>query len=154
MHRSIRWLVVLLILAACRQTRSETSYADQPDSAARLGGAGLQDREPGVEFEAPRLIPAIRAQITEFEDRNGATEGNLMVFRDGVGTLVNAMETDLHRVGARDNGTFAALSDSIIREFGGAGDLMAISPEEGLQVAARVKRLIALYEELMRSAAN
>jgi hypothetical protein len=154
MHRSIRWLVVLLVLAACRSTRSETNRADGLDSAARVGGGGLQDREPGVEYEAPRLIPAIRAQITEIEDRNGAKEGNLIALRNGIGTLVNAMETDLHRVGARDDGTFAALSDSIMREFGGAGDEATILPEVGHQVAARVRRLIGLYEERMRTAAN
>jgi len=142
--RSIRWLILLLILAACRETRSESERDGAPDVAAGAGGAELKDDEPGVEFEAPRLIPSIRAQIIELENAEGATEGSLAAFRNGVGTLVSAMRADLDRVGATDTGDFHALSDTVRHQVAGdAGD--AIS---------RVERLIEIYGAKMRETAD
>jgi hypothetical protein len=144
MYRSICWLLLPLILAACRETRSESGPGAAPDVAARAGGAQPEGNEPGVEFEAPRLIPAIRAQIIEIEDPEGATETNLAAFRSGVGILVNAMRADLDRVGATDTGDFYALGDSVLRKVGdGPGE-----------VVGQVQRLIEMYEERMRKAAN
>jgi hypothetical protein len=108
------------------------------------GGAELGDNEPGVEFEAPRLIPAIRAQIIELEDPERATEGSLAAFRNGVETLVSAMQADLNRVGTTGSEDFYALSDSVRRKTAGA-------PGE---VVTQVERLIEIYEERMRKAAN
>jgi hypothetical protein len=144
MYRSVCWLLLLLVLAACRETRSESAPGGAPTVAAKTGGAELEGNEPGVEFEAPRLIPAIRAQIIEIEDPEGATEANLAAFKTGVGTLVNAMRADLDRVGATDTGDFYALGDSVLRKVGdGAGD-----------VVGQVERLIQMYEEGMRKAAT
>ena len=144
MYRSICWLLLPLILAACRETRSESAPGGAPDVAARAAGAELEGNEPGVEFEAPRLIPAIRAQIIEIEDPEGATEANLAAFKSGVGTLVNAMRADLSRVGATDTSDVYALGDSVLRKVGhGPGDAVG-----------QVERLIEMYEEGMRRAAN
>jgi len=148
MYRSVCWLLLLLILAACRETRSESGPGGAPDITARTGGAELEGNEPGVEFEAPRLIPAIRAQIIEIEDPEGATEGNLAAFKRGVGTLVIAMRADLNRVGATDTGVFYALGDSVLRKLGdGAGDSAG-------DVVGQVERLIETYDEGMRKAAD
>jgi hypothetical protein len=143
-YRSVRWIILLLILAACRETRSESGRDGAPDVTARTGGAEPEGSEPGVEFEAPRLIPAIRAQIIEIEDPEGATEGNPAAFRRGVGTLVNAMRADLTRVGATDTGGFYALGDSVLRKLGG----------DAGAVVSQVERLIEIYEEGMRKAAD
>lgn len=149
MFRSVPSLILLMAIAltaigACRQTGSDANRAGVPDAATRTGSAEREGGEPGVEFEAPRLIPAIRARMTEIEDPEGAREGNLTAFKNGVGTLVNAMQADLRRVGVTDTGDFYALSDSVMREIAdGAGD-----------VAAQVERLIGIYEERMRKAAN
>jgi hypothetical protein len=151
MYRSLGWLTVLLVLAGCRQTRSEAGRDDSPDLANRTGSAELDDSEAGVEFEAPRLIPAVRAQITQVSEPEGATEGNLTAFRNGVGALVNAMEADLNRIGASDTDLFYELSDSVMREFGGgAGEMVSIPPEKRRVAVANVERLIGVYEELMR----
>jgi hypothetical protein len=113
------------------------------DVATGTGRAGHEDQEAGVEFDAPRLIPGVRAQISEIEGPAGADEGNLTAFRNGVGALVNAMKADLNRVGVTDSGYFYVLSDSVLRGIaGGAGDL------------AQVERLIGIYEERMRKAVN
>lgn len=103
--------------------------------------AERQGSEAGVEFDAPRLIPAIRAQIREIEDPERASEGNLTAFKNGVGTPLSAMQADLNQVGVTDTVTFYARSDSITRDRGvGAGD-----------VVAQVERLIEIYEEKMRT---
>lgn len=156
MRSSFLWLTLLLVLAGCREPRSETpGRAHAPEVGATPGGAESAKAEPGVEFEAPRLIPGIRAQITEIQNPQGATEGNLTAFKNGVGTLIDAMEADLNRLGVTDTGDFSALGDSIGRELGGgAGTTAAISPEQGRQAAARVERLIGMYEERMRKAAR
>ena len=147
MYRSVCWLL-LLILAACRETRSESASGGAPDVAARTGGAELVGNEAGVEFEAPRLVPAIRAQIIEIEDPEGTTEGNLAAFKRGVATLVTAMRADLNRVGATDTGDFYPLGDSVLRKLGdGAG-------EGAADVVGQVERLIEMYEEGMRRAAD
>jgi len=144
MYRSGCWILLLLIVAACRETRPESGPGGAPDVTARTGSTGFEGDEPGVEFEAPRLIPAIRARIIEIEDPEGATEGNLAGFRSGVGTLVKAMRADLTRVGATDTGAFHALGDSVLRKIGdGAGDAVGM-----------VERLIEMYEEGMRKAAD
>jgi hypothetical protein len=144
MYRSICWLLLPLVLAACRETRSESRPRGASDVATRAAGTELEGNEPGVEFEAPRLIPAIRAQIIEIEDPQGATEANLAAFRTGIGTLVNAMRSDLDRVGATDTSDAYALADSVLRNVGdGPGE-----------VVGQVERLIEMYEEGMRRAAN
>jgi hypothetical protein len=155
MYRSVRWLPLLLALAGCRETGSEADRTRMPDVAARTGSAELEDREAGLEFEAPRLIPTVRAQIGEIKDPEGATEGNITAFRNGTAALVSAMEADLNRVGAMDAGEFRLLSDSLLREIGGgAGSTPDISPEKARQAAAQVERLIRIYEERMRKVAN
>ena len=155
MYRSVWWLPLLLVLAGCRETGSEGDRTRLPDVGARAGSAELEDREAGVEFEAPRLIPAIRAQIGEIETPNGATEGNITAFRNGTAVLASAMEADLNRVGAMDAGEFRGLSDSVLREIGGgASDTPDISPEKARQAAAQVERLIRIYEERMRKVAH
>ena len=144
MYRSVCWLLLLLILASCREPRPESGPGGAPDVAARPGGAELEGNEPGVEFEAPRLIPAIRAQIFEIEDPEGATGANLAAFQRGVGTLVKAMRADLNRVGATDTGDFYALGDSVLRNVGDSTGT----------VVGQVERLIQMYEEGMRKAAD
>ena len=155
MSRSVRWLTLLMVLAACRDTRSDSGGAGAPDVATRSRGAELVDSQPGVEFEARRLIPGIRAQISEVKSPDGATEGNITAFRNGVTRLASAMEADLNRVGAADIGSFSVLSDSVLREIGGgASDPPELSPEKARQAASQVERLIGIYEEQMRKAAH
>ena len=153
MSRAVTWLSLILVLA-CRESRSGVPETGTPDVAQRTGSAE-QDHEAGVEYEAPRLIPAIRAQISQIRDSGGTSEGNLTSFRNGVGTLLNAMQTDLNRVGVTDTGTFRELGDSVMRELGGGpGSPADLKPEEARPATAQVERLIGLYEERMRSVAH
>jgi hypothetical protein len=153
MSRSIGWLFLILALVACRRAVSDRDQTRRPDVANHTGSAELSDSEPGVEFEAPRLIPGIRAQMATIKEPSGRTEENLTAFKNGVGTLVNAMETDLNRVGVTDTGEFWVRSDSLMREFGsGAGDVAALPPEKVDQVLPQVEQLMAMYQERMRAA--
>jgi hypothetical protein len=152
---SVRWFTLMIILAACRETRSDSGGAGAADDAASSGSIELEDSQPGIEFEARRLIPGVRAQISEIKSPEGATEGNITAFRNGVSTLASAMEADLNRVGAADIGSFSMLSDSVLREIGGgASDPPDLSPEAARQAASQVERLIGIYEEQMRKASN
>ena len=151
MHRTAIWLALVLLLA-CRESRSGVPETGTSDVAQRTGSAEQEENEAGVEFEAPRLIPAIRQQITQLQEPQGATEGNVTAFRNGVGTLVNAMQADLNRVGVTDSGDFRALGDSVLREFGGgAGTPPELKPEDAQSAVAQVERLIGLYEQRMRA---
>ena len=154
MPRAALWLILILTVA-CRESRSGVPETGQPDVATRAGSPELDDHEAGVEFEAPRLVPAIRAQITRLREPDGSSEENLTAFRNGVGTLVSAMQADLQRVGVTDSGYFRELSDSLMRSFGGgAGSPAGLEAEEVREATAQVERLIGLYEERMRAAAR
>ena len=143
MRSALLCRTLVLILAGCGEPRSRTTGADAPEVAARSGDDKSPQAEPGVEFEAPRLIPGIRAQMMEIGNSQAPSEGNLTEFKNGVESLIEAMKADLNRVGISDTGAFRALGDSIGREIGG---------EAG--TAARVDRLIGMYEEWMRRAAH
>ena len=154
MPRAPLWLVLALGLA-CRESRSGVPETRPPDVALGAGSVELADSEPGVEYEAPRLIPAIRALIIRFQEPEGTTEENLTAFRNNVGTLVSAMQADLQRVGVTDSGYFRELNDSVIRALGGGpGTPAKVKPAEARPLGQQVERLIGLYEERMRAAAK
>ena len=151
MSRAALWLV-LALGPACRESRSGVPETGPPDVAARAGSAELEDRDAGVEFEAPRLIPAIRAQITQLREPESRREENVTAFRNNVGTMVSAMQADLQRVGVTDSGYFRELSDSVLRELGGGpGSPAEAKSAEAGSLATQVERLIGLYEERMRA---
>jgi hypothetical protein len=154
MHR-VALLSLLTLALACRESRSGAPESGTPDVAMRPGGAQVTDSEPGIEYEAPRLVPAIRAQIGQLREGGPASEENLTALRNGVGALVDAMQTDLNRVGVTDTGAFRALADSVLRTFGGgAGSPSDLSQEDARPATAQVERLIGLYEERMRQTAR
>ena len=154
MRRAAPWLALVFVLA-CRESRSGVPETGQPDVAQRTGSPELEDDEARLEYDAPRLVPAIRAQISQLQDSGQATPENLTAFRNGVGTLVNAMQADLNRVGVTDSGAFRSLGDSVMREFGGGpGSPPDLDPQDARGAIAQVERLITLYEERMRAAAK
>jgi hypothetical protein len=154
MRHSARWLALVLVLA-CRESRSGVPETGPPDVATRTGSPELEDSGAAVEYEAPRSIPGVRAQIALLQEPSGATPENVTAFRSGVGHLIDAMRADLVRFGVTDTGAFRALSDSLMREFGGGpGTLAQLEPEKVRPAIAQVERLIAMYEERMRAAAR
>ena len=154
MRHRVRWLVLLLVLA-CRESRSGVPETGPPDVALRTGSPELEDSGAAIEYEAPRLIPGIRAQMTLLQEPGGATPENITAFRNGVGHLTDAMRADLVRFGVTDTGSFRALSDSLMRELGGGpGTLAQLEPEKVRPTIAQVERLTSMYEQRMRAVAR
>jgi hypothetical protein len=149
-------LLTGLTLAACRERTAETgrtasAYSTGSDTAA---GANLQGTTAGMEYEAPRLIPGVRAQLEQYSSlARPLTDSDIANYKNTAGTLINDMQADLTRVGLADSGAFKALSDSVLNELGGGtGVPHHVSGERFSQNLARMRRLIGVYEDWMRSA--
>jgi hypothetical protein len=147
-------LLAALILPACRERAAETgrtasAYSNGGDSA---GGAGLKGTAAGVEYEAPRLIPGMRAQLELYSSPGRRlTDSDVTNYKNTAGTLINAMQADLTRVGLADSGAFKTLSDSVLNELGGGtGVPHGVSGERLSQNLAQMRRLIGVYQQWMR----
>jgi hypothetical protein len=153
--------LICLLLLGCRARPEETARAPSRDTVewADTGGPAGQPvgaARGAVEFEAPPLIPAMRAQLDQLarpEARHDPT--SLSSYSGAASRLVDAMEADLVRVGLADTGAFKLLSDSVVNDLGGGTGLADPPSAERLSVDTdRVRRLIALYENWMRQAAK
>ena len=154
-----RGLLLLAIgAAACSRERagnaSASAYTSDSDSSARE--EGMAGTNSGAELEAPRLIPAVQNQLTLMS--RGAelpSSDNLTAYKNMAGDLINSMMADLHRAGYADSGNFKALSDSILSELGGgAGTSARLDRSRLPQHVDRMQRLIRLYQQTMRKAAE
>ncbi len=149
-------LLALLLSPACRPQGSDSGQTvggTAADSAVTETGQGLGAAQGGFEFEAPRLIPGMLAHLKVVEDSRGRLdEGTTGGYRSAAGALVDAMLTDLNRVGVGDDGSFRALGDSVVNLVGeGAGDAPKADPERLLQSAALMRRAIDTYQQRMRA---
>jgi len=71
------------------------------------------------------------------------------------GDLVSSMQADLYRVGFADSGQFKALSDSVLTDIGGGtGEAAGPKPSEVKEHIPRMRRLLDLYQQTMKDAAN
>ena len=104
------------------------------------------DTAAGLEAEAPRLIPAVRAQLAQIES---GSDGNLESYRGTVGHVIDAMETDLTRSGRVDSGGFELLADSLLRELGGGARNPMPDKEAVRRSVPAVRRLLDLYQARM-----
>lgn len=157
-------LLLLLPVAGCdrRGDGAETGAAGAAaDSAAaadprtassytRGDTGGLEGTHQGAALEAPRQIPAVTTQLQQLE--SGAmplNEGNRNSHRQVIAELTDAMEADLNRVGKGSSSEFIALRDSIVSEIGGGagGAAPGPKPDELKAHTARIRRLIAMYEQ-------
>ena len=146
MRPAISLALTMVLLAACRRESSETASADRADVPPEVAPNSGGDTAVGVEAEAPRLIPAMRAQLDQVEAGSG---DNLESYRGTVSHLIDAMQADLTRSGRVDMGGFRLLADSVLRELGGgAGNPMPDRDAARRSVPA-VRRLLALYQTRM-----
>ncbi|HEX5963060.1 MAG TPA: hypothetical protein VFY42_05015 [Gemmatimonadales bacterium] len=80
---------------------------------------------------------------------------NMTAYKNLAGDLVTSMQADLYRVGHADSGQFRALSDSVLDDLGGGtGTTAGPDPSQVPQHVSRMRRLIELYQQTMRGAAN
>jgi hypothetical protein len=160
--RPVQFVALALILSACGRERPETgargTASSSPytaDSENRAREDGLEGTNSGSELEAPRLIPAVKNQL-ELMSRGSQINGeNLTAYRNLASDLVTSMQADLYRVGFADSGQFRALSDSALDDLGGGtGTAAGPEPSTVKDHVARMRRLLQLYQQTMKSAAN
>ena len=160
--RRVHLLFLALLSYACGRETPETgargSASASPytaDSDARAREDGMEGTTSGAELEAPRLIPAVKNQLELMASGSEISRENMTAYKNLAGDLVTSMQADLYRVGFADSGRFKALSDSVVEDNGG-GTGTAAGPEPSKVSAhvSRMRRLLDLYQETMRSAAN
>lgn len=151
-------LLAAVLCAACSREKagnaSASAYTSDADSSAREDG--LSGTNSGTELEAPRLIPAIQNQLNLMA--NGSTPpdpNNLTAYRNMTGDLINSMTADLYRAENADPGNFKALADSVLDDVGGeTGTGSRLDRSRLPQHVDRMQRLIRLYQQTMRKAAE
>lgn len=160
--RRVHLLFLALFSYACGRETPETgargSASASPytaDSDARAREDGVEGTTSGAELEAPRLIPAVKNQLELMASGSEISRENMTAYKNLAGDLVTSMQADLYRVGFADSGHFKALSDSVVEDIGG-GTGTAAGPEPSKVSAhvSRMRRLLDLYQETMRGAAN
>jgi hypothetical protein len=140
---------LLTVLPACRREASETATADTTSAAAVAPNSASGDTAEGVEAEAPRLIPAMRAELQQLQSGG---ERNLESYRGMVGQLIDAMQSDLTRAQRTDSGGFKMLADSVLRDLGGGAGNPKPDVDNARRSVPAVKRLIDLYQRRMGQA--
>jgi hypothetical protein len=156
--RAVVLLLSAVLCTACGRERagnaSASAYTSDADTSAREDG--LSGTNSGAELEAPRLIPAIQNQLNLMA--NGSqppSPDNLTAYKNMAGDLVSSMLADLNRAGSSETEEFRALSDSVLNDLGGgAGTSARLSRSELPSHVDRMQRLIRLYQQTMRSAAE
>jgi len=147
MRPAIAVTLTIILLAACRrETPDSASAARNSGTPTVAPNSASGDTTAGPEAEAPRLIPAMRAELDQVES-GGA--GNLESYRGTVGHLIDAMESDLTRSGRADSGGFKLLADSVLRELGGGAGNPMPDPEAARRSVPAVRRLLDLYQARM-----
>jgi hypothetical protein len=149
-------LLTIVLGTACSRERagnaSASAYTSDSDSSAK--GAGIEGTNSGSELEAPRLIPAVQNQLNLMSaGGQPADQENLNAYKNLAGDVVNSMAADLHRAGLADSGGFRTLRDSVLDDLGGgAGTNTDLDRAHVRSHIARMRRLISMYQQGMRSA--
>jgi hypothetical protein len=159
--RQLLLLLAALPFAACRET-SETgargTASASPytaDSAAEARDDALEGTNTGTELEAPRLLPALKNQLTLMSQGSEANEDNFTSYKNLAQDVISAMVADMHRAGYSDTGSFRALKDSVLEEIGGGSASGSdLNRSEVPPHVQRMQRLIAMYQRAIRSAAD
>jgi hypothetical protein len=156
--RPFVFLLSALLCGACSREKTEnasaSAYTADADTSAREDG--VAGTNSGAELEAPRLIPAIQNQLTLMA--NGSqppNPDNLTAYKNMAGDLINSMTADLYRAGYADSGNFKSLADSVLNDLGGgAGTSSSLDRSRLPQHVDRTQRLIRVYQQTMRKAAD
>lgn len=159
--RPAYFLFPALLLFACGETRETATRGTASaspytaDSESRAREDGVEGTNSGSELEAPRLIPAVKNQLELMSTGSKISRENMTAYKNLAGDLVTSMQADLYRVGHADSGQFKALSDSVLNDLGGGtGTTAGPDPSQVPQHVSRMRRLIELYQQTMRGAAN
>lgn len=156
-------LALVFILSACGRETPETGASGTAsaspytaDSKDRAREDGLEGTNSGAELEAPRLIPAVRNQLDLMSSGSPTNTENMTAYKNLASDLITSMQADLYRVGFADSGQFRALSDSVLDDLGGGSGSPATGPQPSQvqEHVPRMRRLLDLYQQTMKGAAN
>lgn len=156
-------LALAFILSACGRETPETGASGTAsaspytaDSKDRAREDGLEGTNSGAELEAPRLIPAVRNQLELMSSGSPTNTENMTAYKNLASDLITSMQADLYRVGFADSGQFRALSDSVLDDLGGGSGSPATGPQlsQVQEHVPRMRRLLDLYQQTMKGAAN
>ena len=155
--RALPLLIILLGLGACRpeaQRTGEGQTGQVADSELVRTDDSVEAANTGIELEAPRLIPGLRAQLSAMRDTaGGVSEGNVAAYRQLASDVVTAMLTDLNRAGSPAVDEFRTLGDTVVMLVGGgAGEAPEPSREDLGRSTAILERLIERYRQAMAEA--
>jgi hypothetical protein len=161
----MRQLLLLAVIpfAACRNTpetgsrgpASASPYTADADADSSARDNALEGTNSGTELEAPRLIPALRNQLTLMSRGAEVNEDHFVAYKNLAQDVINSMVADMHRAGYSDTGSFKALEDSVIEEIGSGGSSGPdLNRSQLPQHVQRMQRLIEVYQRAMRSAAD
>ena len=155
--------VLAISFIACRSTpetgsrgnASASPYTADADTNSSARDDALEGTNSGTELEAPRLVPALKNQLSLMSRGSAVNEDNLLAYKNLAQDVINSMVADMHRAGYSDTGHFQALKDSVLDDIGGGGasghDLDRSALPEHVQ---RMQRLIDVYQNSIRSAAD
>jgi len=161
--RHVQLFALAFIVAACGRETPESGTSGTAsaspytaDSRDRAREDGLEGTNSGSELEAPRLIPAVKNQLELMASGPEISTENRTAYKNLVSDLVTSMQADRYRVGFADSGQFRALSDSVLDDLGGGSGTPADGPDPSQvnQHVERMRRLLDLYQQTMKSAAN
>jgi hypothetical protein len=149
-------------LVACGRDNPETGERGRASASPYTAGSeraaredGLEGTSSGTELEAPRLIPALRNQLDLMSSGARVPGENLTAYKNLAQDVVSAMVADLHRVGLPDTGRFGELQDSVLNDIGGGSSSAPdLERSELPQHVSRMRRLLELYQQDMRNAAD
>jgi hypothetical protein len=161
MKRAVLFLGAVICGACSGENRENRDNASASAYTADAGSAredGVSGTNSGSELEAPRLIPAIQNQLNLMSSGSRPPNpDNLTSYKNMAGDLINSMIADLYRAGYADSGDFKSLADSVLNELGGGAGTSAKlegSPAQLPQHIDRMQRLIRVYQQTMRKAAE
>ena len=153
--RRIPALLILAAVAACGREAQQTGRA-QPgqaaDSELTVAGDTVEAMNTGIELEAPRLIPGLRAQLQALGDSGaGLTEGNVTAYKNLAADVVTAMLSDLNRIGSSEVGPLRELGDTVLNLVGGGTGVSEADRPELTRSVRLMERMIQRYQEAMRA---
>jgi hypothetical protein len=141
--------------------RASGATVDTGGSAATIYRAD-SGRVPGTHMdtrlEAPTQIPALQQRLDSLERDPGYLErtsygtGYVALLADAI----EAMGSDIRRVGATNPGDFIGLGDQVLKEVGPTtgGGRVTLDRKDVPQHVAKVRRLIAIYEQTTHAPLN
>lgn len=160
--RHLLFILLAVLFLACRTTPESGSRGTASASRSTADADGdtaaqedaLEGTNTGTELEAPRLIPALKNQLNLMSKGSGASEDNLLAYKNLAQDVINSMAADLQRAGYSDTGSFRALKDSVLEDIGGGTSSHDLDRSELPRHIPRMQRLIGMYQEAMRKAAD